>query len=85
MSRTKEFRSIAANCYDVNSMYPAFTREMPDESRKACERTEEGFSATVRECSSPFYEWPSIFDTIKPPHVYCNDDNIHFYCALSRW
>ena len=85
MSHTKDFRGITPNCYDVNSMYPTFSPKAQAESIKSCKHTEDGFSTTFRECSFPFYECPCIFDTIKPPHVYCNDDNIHFYCAILRW
>ena len=49
-----------------------------DESRNVWKHTEEGFSATVRECSFPFYEWLCIFGSKKPPRVYCSDDEIHF-------
>ena len=57
---------------------PDIPGKAPAESRNAWKHTEEGFSTTVRECSFPFYEWLCVFGSIKPPRMYCNDDNIHF-------
>ena len=57
---------------------PIIPPKAPEGSQKAWAIESGGFSATVRECSFPFYEWLCIFGTRKPPRVYCNDDNIHF-------
>ena len=57
---------------------PHIPAKAPDESRKAWNQTEEGFSTIVRECSFPFYECLCISGAKKPPHVYCNDDGIIF-------
>ena len=61
---------------------PAIPPKAPAESIKAWERSEEGFSTTVRECSLPFYKWLCIFGTRKPPRVYCDDGGIHFTVFL---
>ena len=69
MSRSKSFRGISANCYDVNSMYPPFTRKMPDITARP---------VTMSLVTFHFYGWICIFDSKKPPHTHCNDDGIHF-------